>query len=277
MVDRAGKVYGRLTAIKRADHIPGGFRTYAHWWCECSCERACVVVASNSLSRGHTRSCGCLVTESRRRIRDSLVGKQFGRLTVIKPSAITYGKGVYWWCECQCGNACKLVSRSSLLNGSAKSCGCLAEIANRNRNRTHGMTGTPEWAAWQTMRQRCNNPAHKQYAHYGGRGISVCESWNTSFDAFLQDMGLRPGPDYSIDRLENDGNYEPANCAWRTAQDQMNNRRTTVLLCFRGQTKPLAHWAAVMGIKHSILYRRIRDGWGTARALTTPAAKRTKK
>lgn len=270
VVDRTGQAYGRLTVVKRADHIPGGAGSYAYWWCECSCGRACVVASGNSLGRSNTKSCGCLADEARRKARLSLIGKRFGRLTVVKLSSLAYGRGSYWWCTCECGSRSRLFSGSELNRGNTKSCGCLTREIVSQRNRTHGKSDTVEWKTWQAMRKRCTNPLHPHYPSYGGRGIRVCDAWINSFETFLKDMGHKPSPEYSLDRLNNEGHYEPANCAWRTSRQQQNNRRTTVQLTHQGQTMSLAYWAERTGIKHTILYRRIREGWSVERALTTP-------
>jgi hypothetical protein len=120
------------------------------------------------------------------------------------------------------------------------------------------------------MIDRCTNPNNKAYARYGGRGISVCERWLSGFDAFISDMGERP-PGTSIDRIDNDGDYEPVNCRWATAEEQMANTSRSVMLTFRGKTQSVGDWCKELGLKPFTVYSRLNQfGWSTERALTTP-------
>jgi hypothetical protein len=156
-----------------------------------------------------------------------MLGLTFGRLTVVE-RAENYRRLAQWLCECECGGSA-VVRGSSLRSGQTRSCGCLALEHTRSiqREPTHGHTRGglkhPLYAAWAAMRQRCQNPAHHGYANYGGRGITVCERWR-DFGAFLADMGERP-EGLTLDRIDNDGNYEPGNCRWATALEQRHNQR----------------------------------------------------
>jgi len=135
----------------------------------------------------------------------------------------------------------------------------------------HGGRHTPEYAAWTRMKRRCYNPKQDHYDRYGGRGIAVCARWLNSFENFLADMGPRPSPKHSIERKDNDRDYEPANCVWATLTEQTRNRCTNKLLTYKGRTQCLAAWAEEIGIGRSTLDRRIRHyKWPIERALTTP-------
>lgn len=135
---------------------------------------------------------------------------------------------------------------------------------------THqGPPPSPEYFIWHTMKTRCSSPGNKRYERYGGRGITVCERWQT-FDNFLADMGYRPSPKHSIDRINNDGNYEPGNCRWATWQEQAVNKSDTRLLTYKGETLPMAEWARRIGLPPNTLSYRIRHGWPVDKAIETP-------
>ncbi len=157
-------------------------------------------------------------------------GHRFGRLFVIDAAPISH-KPVRWRCRCDCGKE-KIVIAGELTRGKVRSCGCLQRETLAKANRKHGHvgkgTGTPEWNAWASMWKRCTNSKHKYYGRYGCRGIIVCERWK-NFTAFFADMGRRPSPRYSLDRIDNDGNYEPGNCRWATSAEQIRNSSTTKL------------------------------------------------
>jgi hypothetical protein len=150
-------------------------------------------------------------------------GHVYGRLTVLERDH-TRGPQ-YWQCACSCGST-KTVHIANLKSGRQQSCGCLnAERKRDNKYRlTHGQSYTPEYAAWHNMIQRCTRPNHAAWKDYGGRGISVCDEWMASFEVFIAHVGPRPDG-MSIDRINNDGNYEPGNVRWATKRTQSNNQR----------------------------------------------------
>lgn len=153
-----------------------------------------------------------------------LTGARFGRLVVCGRAAQKRRWKVLWHCECDCGGS-TVADPSNLRRGHTKSCGCLQREKVGAIRRTHGLSGTSEYRTWLDMIIRCESPANEQWKNYGGRGISVCERW-MEFENFIADMGPRP-PGLTIERINNDGNYEPSNCKWATMSEQNRNKRNT--------------------------------------------------
>lgn len=195
------------------------------------------------------------------------VGERYGRLTVISEDrSYKNGKGyviVKSVCQCDCG-VIKSVQNGALRKGITKSCGCLHREASANRLRemhtTHGATGTKTFRIWLAMRQRCRDPNTKNYSRYGGRGIRVCERWETSFEAFLEDMGERP-EGLTIDRVDNDGNYEPGNCRWATQKEQGSNTGKRLHIIIDGEDLNLGQAAQRIGKQASYLSGLVKR-WG---------------
>jgi hypothetical protein len=187
-----------------------------------------------------------------------LSGQRFGRLVAkfVLPSPTN--KRVCWHCACDCGKT-HLVAAKHLRSGRIRSCGCLNNECRANRVRTHGCSDTSLYEIWQTMIKRCHNPKAKKFPDYGGRGISVCDRWRRSFADFAADVGDRPEGS-SLDRKDNNGNYEPGNVRWATATEQSNNKRNTILITHDGITMSLKQWSVKIGIRYSTLYARHRKG-----------------
>ncbi len=198
----------------------------------------------------------------------ALPGEMFGRWTVVGTAEPSPRHEPRRRCRCTCG-AERPVLVNSLLRGVSTGCGCVREGNVRHGGARARAPRTPEYSTWQAMRKRCANPRAPEYHSYGGRGIQVCERWN-DFAAFLADMGPKPSPGHTIDRLDPDGNYEPANCRWATRQEQTRNRRTSHMVTVEGISRPMADWADRVGIPYTTLRSRLRDGWNDADAVFTP-------
>jgi hypothetical protein len=205
-----------------------------------------------------------------------LTGQTFGRWTVIEK--IKEVKPVRWRCLCSCGREGR-VTTQPLLNGGSRSCGCLSQERTRGNTyaKTHGLHKIPEHASWAAAKSRCHNLNDKDFGRYGGRGIVVCERWRGSFIAFFADMGTRPSPGHSLDRIDNDGPYEPGNCRWATRKEQAMNkrdnsrvRRGNHLITLCGETLPAAAWADRLGLSWTGMMHRVRRGWSDNKILETP-------
>lgn len=201
---------------------------------------------------------------------ERLATEKFGKLTFV--SADEWPNCLF---RCSCGQE-KRIRVFNVLRGLTRSCGC-GERENRltllRAGRSNlGQSHTPEYKAWLHIKDRCHNKRCADYRRYGARGITVCQRWRESFGAFLADMGPRPSPAHSIDRKENNGNYEPGNCRWATATQQQRNRRDSRWLNFRGEIATAAEWCERLGLKPSTVYNRLAAGWTDERALGTPTA-----
>lgn len=187
-------------------------------------------------------------------VKFDLRGMRFSRLVALEPARSTR-RGVSWRCRCDCG-AEVVVHSHHLRTGHTTSCGCLKRELTVARFTTHGLSNRcTEWSIWTGMRQRCNDPNSPQYPYYGGRGITISPAWD-DFATFFADMGPRPSPRHSIDRIDNDGPYAPGNCRWATRQEQRRNRRDSITLTHEGRTLALVDWAKELGIKYKTLHFR---------------------
>ncbi len=190
-----------------------------------------------------------------------LTGNRFGRLTVVS-RAENAGHHLRWTCLCDCGNT-KAVNSSHLKTGHTTSCGCIASELTAERNTSnakHGMWKSPEFEIWAAMKKRCHNPKAKRYADYGGRGITVCDEWRASFQAFFDHIGPRPSDAHSVDRIRNTEGYAPGNVRWATTEEQNNNKRTNVIAVIDGEAMTAAQIARKYGLEHGTVCYRIAAG-----------------
>lgn len=264
----AGDVFGRLTAVRASGSSVTGHSLWA-FRCECGNTK---IARSCHIFEGRVMSCGCLRIErvkSANRERTGInSGDRFHRLVAVSEHHVDDGR-IYWQWTCDCGQS-PILDAHRVKTGHTKSCGCFNREAARKRLLTHGKTGTKEYRAWAGMKRRCYCISSSSYPDYGGRGITVCDRWRTSFDDFLADVGIAPSHKHSLDRTDNSKGYEPGNCQWRTFTDQMNNRRGNILVTYEGRTLTLTAWSRELGIKRGTLASRIRSGWTIHRSFTTP-------
>jgi len=199
---------------------------------------------------------------------------RFGRLTIIKRTGLDETSKYYKpmvLCLCDCGKEI-IKNLYDITSGHTKSCGCLRD---EGRKPIHGMTKSPEWNTWCHIKQRCYDKNAKDFKRYGGRGIKMCDKWLNSFEAFFSDMGHRPFPNYTIERINNNGNYEPKNCAWIHHDKQALNRRNNTIIYYNGQYLTIGEWNTKMGFPHGLISQRLNKlGWSVNKSLSTPHRKR---
>lgn len=216
-----------------------------------------------------------------------LSGQRFGFLTVLRRDGNHMRKykskrdrkgPILWLCRCDCGQ--EIRARSDLLiRGRRKSC---AMNGHKNMEYLKDLPRSPrhdapsEYSTWEHMLRRCYYKKDDKYSIYGARGITVCERWRTSFLSFLADMGRKPTPQHTIDRKNNDGNYEPANCRWATAKEQGRNLRRSVYVEYNGERQLLMDVADRAGLNRAVIYGRLKMGWSLEDSLTTPVRPRRK-
>lgn len=190
------------------------------------------------------------------------IGNKYNELTYVGDVGYkTYPSGQrakLWRLKCSCGVECVAPDRQVTSN-LKKSCGHLKKHPNiKTHGDARGKSGTPEWRGWRAMKNRCTNPNDVFYSKYGGRGITICNRW-LKYENFLEDMGRKPSHKHTLDRINNDGNYEPANCKWSTPIEQANNKRNTKYVTYKGKTDTVANWARELDIGYFQLYDRLRS------------------
>ena len=194
-------------------------------------------------------------------------GQKFGRLTAIKRMYTKNHKSI-WLCKCECGNVIE-VPINSLTCNNTKSCGCLHHDMMLKRNTKHDKRDTRLYNIWANMKQRCYNNNHPSYKNYGARGITVCSEWKDDFMAFY-DWAMSNGykDNLTIDRVDNDRNYEQSNCRWADSNQQNRNKRNNVNYTFNGETHCLKDWCKIQRLNYGTVISRLHDSnWSIERAL----------
>lgn len=206
-----------------------------------------------------------------------LAGRRFGHWLVISGPVRDSHFNSSWLCRGDCGRDVYM-RQSTLLYRRAPACVCEkpkpvspAPRKPRIARMTGGLSHLSEYPCWAEMIQRCYNPKRVKFRYYGARGITVCDRWRNSFKNFLADMGPRPSRDHTLDRKDNNGNYEPHNCRWATRLEQSSNRSDSRHISFRGETHIISEWARITGLKSFTIHYRLEHGWTIERTLTTPA------
>lgn len=199
-----------------------------------------------------------------------VVGKKFGRLLVLRVHGHTKSGNKLWWCRCECGTE-KAVHHAPMIKGVVVSCGCY----NQQRKTTFGglqKTYPREYKIWHGIVKRCTDPNNRKYKDYGARGIKVSEGWlgQVGFQNFIDHIGPCTDTTLSVDRINNEGHYEPGNVRWATDTTQSNNRRSSHYLTFDGRTQSIRQWGKEVGINEQTLHERLKRGWSVERTLTTP-------
>lgn len=207
-----------------------------------------------------------------------VTGRKFSKLTAIRVIG-KKKKANLWLCFCECGNETTAIV-SQLTRGDKTSCGCKRkesrqprpDMVQRNKDKAiHSMSGGYTYSSWKSMKARCYDVNDKDYPRWGGRGITVCEAWKTSFVEFFKDMGERP-KGHTIDRIDNNGNYEPGNCRWAVQKTQSNNTRKNYYVEYQGRTQTAKQWAEELKlVEYKTILYRLRTGWDTHAAMTTPS------
>ncbi len=244
--DITGMRYGKLQVLRFAGF---GKDNRDRWECLCDCGKI-IITNGKDLRQGKSKSCGC----GKGKNANDLTNMRFGRLTAIKPIGLK-NRSIEWLCKCDCGKEVRVLSYR-LLRGYKISCGC-----HYKHYETHGMHDTRLYRIWAGMKSRCTIPTATGYENYGGRRIKFCDEWN-DFEPF-RDWALSNGyrDNLSIDRKDNNGNYEPENCRWATELEQQNNKSNNHLVEINGVVKNMKQWCKEYNLNYDTFRTRLNKGW----------------
>lgn len=200
--------------------------------------------------------------------REDIAGQKFNYLTAIK--FVEYNKQSHncmWLFKCDCGKDV-ILSKSNVKTGHTKSCGCYNQKVASERLTTHNKTNTKVYRTWSNMKRRCYDKNNKAYIRYGNKGITVCDRWLKSFENFYEDMGEPPTTKHTIDRIDNNGNYEPSNCRWATQKQQNRNYSRNIDITINNKTHCLMEWCEIYNRPYDLVRQRIKKlGWNPIHAL----------
>lgn len=203
---------------------------------------------------------------------DEMIGRRFGRLVVLTLSPVRSSDGACRYdCRCDCGSKATVIG-TTLRKARNSSCGCFVREHIAARNKRHGRAGSKEHRAWRHIKGRCFNPTDAAFDYYGGRGITMCEEWADNFEAFLAHIGPAPGPDMTVERIDNDRGYEPGNVRWATMLDQKQNMRRTIRVVIDGRERSLMSACAIRNADYERARRLIRKGVSPVEAVESARA-----
>lgn len=274
--DYIGKKFGYLTVIGQSPKT-NPYSNKFDFQCDCG---NVISERPGRILYGHKKSCGkCRKRNTSYKLEQKIInsiGKRFGKLTVLGISTKNKTGKNYVQCKCECGNIIDVLP-NQLFRNQLKSCGCSKtnnDLLKNNHctssgNFRDGRTKHPLYGVWNQMLNRCENPKNIHYDRYGGRGIKVCDEWHDfwSFAKWSDSTGGRP-KGFTLDRIDNDGNYEPSNCRWANSETQASNKSSNRYIEFNGKIQTIHQWASEIGINEQTLTNRINRGWSIENALT---------
>ena len=259
--DLTGQKFNRLMVLGLAGyfpHSPKSKKFEATWFAECECNKS-ILVPGHSLVSGNTKSCGC---HKKAVSTPDMTNQRFGRLLVIREVDNSNFKARFamWECLCDCGNII-ITQGSALRSGHTTSCGCYKNDLSKERATKHGYSQDRLYQTWADMKTRCNNPNHKSFHHYGGRGISYFQEWN-EFEPFrVYALSIGYDDSLTIERIDVNGNYAPGNIKFIPLNEQIRNRRNSIRLTYKGVTKTLGEWASICGINRGTAWTEYKQGF----------------
>lgn len=272
IIDLTGQRFGLLTVIKKSEI----YNNNTLWLCQCDCGNL-IKKTKHQLERVKIASCGCYYKNPKNRIKEDLTGKKFNNLLVIEYYGVTGRRRQKWKCLCDCGNY-TIVDSTHLKNSHTKSCGCVMKDNQKNigkLNYVNGLSQTRIGRIYCNMINRCRNKKIPMYKYYGARGIKFCNEWHPLKNGFKNfcDWAFENGysEDLTLDRIDNNGNYEPNNCRWVDIITQANNKRNVKRFNYKGEYLTLSQISRKYNIKYSCLISRVKLlSWDINKAVETP-------